>query len=109
MRRTLMAVLTIGLVLAPATLDAQQPGPRRVHARPEFGANPVARILALPTVLELTQRQIAQLEQIRDRAHAQNQPLLAQLQAARPERPARRAGPQRPDSAQRRAQMETRR
>src|SRR5688572_23384883 len=104
MLRTLMSVLTIGLLFAPATLDAQQPGPRRPHARPEFAGNPAARVLALPAVLELNARQIAQLEQIRDRANAQNQPLLAQLQALRPERPAR----ERPDSAQRRPQLERR-
>ena len=108
MRRTLMSVLTIGLLVAPATVDAQQPGPRRPHARPEFAGNPAARVLALPTVLELNARQIAQLEQIRDRANAQNQPLLAQLKAARPERLERQRGTQRPDSAQRRSQLEQR-
>lgn len=109
MRRTLMSVLTIGLLLAPATLDAQQPGPRRAHARPGLAGNPAARVLALPTVLELSARQITQLEQIRDRANAQNQPLLAQLEAARPQRPARQPGAQRAQPEERRAELKQRR
>jgi Spy/CpxP family protein refolding chaperone len=107
----LMTTLTLALALAPATLDAQQqqPAPRRVHARPEFAANAAARVLALPTVLELTRQQIAQLEQIRDRANAQNQPLLAQLEAVRPQHPAREPGVERAQPEQRRAELRAKR
>lgn len=112
MRRILMSTLALGLVLAPVAVQAQGPGRMQgagigrmqgpaVGALQGRGAGwmqerqgpePVARILALKGVLELTPAQVTQLEQIQERAKARNQPLIEQLQAARQAMPGRGRG-----------------
>ena len=94
MRRVMTLGLAFGLAMAPAALNAQgRMGARRAVHGPELVGNPAERVLSHREALGLTAAQVTQLERIRDRVKAQNEPLMKQLAAARPEVEARRMRP----------------
>lgn len=89
----IFALLAVALV-APSVADAQQPDTARRGVAGRMGgigmmgglgavaANAGDVVLEHRTQLSLTAQQITQIEQIRARAAAQNQPLLARLRTA---------------------------
>lgn len=83
-----LAVAAISAVAAPAALTAQTPTPPR-HERGAMMRSGAAvdRIIEKRAELGLTDAQVTQLREIGTRLEEQNRPLIAQLQAARPERP----------------------
>jgi len=97
MRRMVFPMMVVSLAMLPAALEAQTHGGQRgaegaraqvrahagMAARIGQGADPVARLLAQREALGLTSDQVHQLEAVRTRLQAQNQPLAEQLQAAR--------------------------
>lgn len=111
MRRFILPILALSIAAAPAALEAQTPRPERGQFQ-AFGRgpmNPAEQVLQHRDALGLTAEQVARLQQLQAQFTTQNQPLLAQLQAARPglgERGERGARGQRTE--EQRAQMRQR-
>jgi hypothetical protein len=93
MRRFMIPIIALAVVAAPAALEAQTPRGERPAARgpgpfgffgPQAGANPAARVLQQREALGLTAEQVRQLEQLQAQITQRNEPLLRQLEAARP-------------------------
>lgn len=107
MRMTRPLALIALLSAAPIALQAQEPAPHpgghgQHHGPMQAGRmDPFARLLEKRQELGLTAQQVSQIEAIRTRLQAQNQPLMEQMQAARrqaglPERAADARGGERP-------------
>jgi Spy/CpxP family protein refolding chaperone len=88
MRKLMTIGFAFGLALAPVALNAQGGAVGARRGGPVLAAramNPAEGVLAHREELGLTAAQVSQLERIRDRVKAQNEPLLEQLAAARPQ------------------------
>lgn len=93
MRRLMIPVIALSIAAVPAVLEAQQPrgqrGERPAHAgaigmRGPAAMNPAARVLEHREALGLSLDQVRRLQQIEEQVRQRNEPLLQQLQAARP-------------------------
>lgn len=87
MRRIIFPVIALAIAAAPAALEAQTPRAERGQAgmRAVGAGNPAERVLQHREALGLTAEQVRQLEQIQARFTAQNEPLIEQIRAVRPE------------------------
>lgn len=87
MRRLIFPIIAVAMAAAPLALEAQTPRAERGQAGVRAGGvgNPAERVLQHREVLNLTADQVRQLEQLQARFAAENQPLLDQVRAVRPE------------------------
>jgi hypothetical protein len=88
MRRIMIPALAVALAAAPAVLEAQTPRGERTAPGAQgmrgIALNPAARVLQQREALGLNAAQVSRLEQLQRQTEERNQPLVQQLQAARP-------------------------
>jgi hypothetical protein len=116
MRRFMLPIIALSLAAAPVAVEAQTPRAERGQFAGRGGGmvNPAERVLEHREALGLSLDQVRQLQQLQAQIATRNQPLLDQLQAARPQltdeqRAQRREARLAQLTPEQRAQMEQRR